>query len=210
MTNFSFLTGPFADFLESATQAEKNVFSAPRVSAFYSRLILENAVRWLYDHDSDLALPYQDNLNALMYEQSFKNIIPPGMFINLTYIRKLGNDAAHRKFNPSSEESFASLRFLYTFLRWLVSMYSENPPEIPALINESLIPHTSVPDKTQDEIQVLEETALADQKELLRSKKRLSENEEEIARLKAELEKFQSLKKENSKSFDTDSQLSES
>ncbi|HNW88511.1 MAG TPA: DEAD/DEAH box helicase family protein [Bacteroidales bacterium] len=205
MANFFFLTGPFADFLESATEAEKNAFSAPRVSAFFSRLTLENAVRWLYDHDSDLALPYQDNLNALMYEQSFKNIIPPGMFSNLTYIRKLGNDAAHRKFNPSSEESFASLRFLYTFLRWLVSMYSENPPEIPAWINESLIPHTSVPDKTQDEIRVLEETALADQQELLRSKKRLSENEEEIARLKTELEKFQSLKKENSKSFDTDS-----
>ena len=44
MTNFNFLTGPFADFLESATEAEKNAFAAPRVSAFYNRLALESAV----------------------------------------------------------------------------------------------------------------------------------------------------------------------
>ncbi|MBI5218016.1 MAG: DEAD/DEAH box helicase family protein [Bacteroidia bacterium] len=203
-SNFLFLTDSFADFLESVTEAEKNVFSAPRVSAFYSRLTLENAIRWLYNHDSDLELPYQDNLNALMYEQSFKNIIPPSMLNNLTYIRKLGNDAAHRKFNPAQEESLASLRYLYTFMRWLVRMYSENPIEIPAQLNESLIPYSPIPDKSQIDIKTLEDTALSHQQELFRSKKRIAENEEEITNLRAELEKIKLLKTQNAKSFADD------
>lgn len=197
MTNFYFLTGPFADFLEAATEAEKNAFAAPRVSAFYSRLALENAVRWLYDHDEDLELPYQDNLNALMYEQSFQNLLPPGMLNNITFIRKLGNDAAHQKFSPDGKESFAVLRYLYFFLRWMVRTYSETPPEIPVNFDESQISITTINDKSQKQVQILEEKAETHQKESQRSKKKLLESEAEIRNLKEELARISRIKEEN-------------
>ena len=52
MSNFSFLQKEWKTIYASALEAEKNVFSSPRTTCFYSRRALEQAVKWLYENDS--------------------------------------------------------------------------------------------------------------------------------------------------------------
>lgn len=204
-TNFWFLKNEWSGFFKNAREAEKNTFTAPRISAFYNRLTVESLVRWLYDHDSDLDLPYQHNLSVLMYESSFRNIIPPTMLRNLTYIRKLGNAAAHHKNSPSPEESYAAIRYLYGFTRWVVKMYSEKPPEIPLKLNEELIPKTGNGDKSLVEIQGLKKEIESKRQALERNRILIEKNELEIISLKTKLEKFRTIRENNRKvDFETD------
>jgi len=196
-SNFWFLKDQWSEFLPNAAEAEKNAFTAPRISAFYCRLTLESFVRWLYDHDQDLILPFQHNLSALLYEQSFRNIIPPGMLRNLTYIRKLGNAAAHHKNSPSTEETFASIRYLYSFSRWVVRLYSETPPEISLEFDEGLIPLTGNEDKTLSEVNELKSEVERKRKELERTRILIHDNLAEIHRLKTELAHYKNVRETN-------------
>ncbi|NOZ46349.1 MAG: DEAD/DEAH box helicase family protein [Chlorobi bacterium] len=202
-SNFDFLKNTeWQELYDSARDAEKNTFTAPRVAAFFSRLTLENMIRWLYDNDEDLVMPYQTTLNSLMYEQSFKNIIPPSMLNNLTFIRKLGNNAVHQKSKPSSDESFASLKYLYGFLRWVYRTYSEDAVDLAFTINEQIIPSEKQEDKTKDEIQVLQTKSKEQQKEIIRAKKLLEQSKEEVNRLKENFEKYSKNKEQNKESKD--------
>jgi hypothetical protein len=75
---------------QSAVEAEKSVYTAPRTCVFYTRYALERAVHWLYQHDSYLQKPYQDTLAALIHEQTFKDNLSPGLFDPIRFIHKLG------------------------------------------------------------------------------------------------------------------------
>jgi hypothetical protein len=84
MSNFQFLDNTLREVKEQAIAAEKYVRSDPRVSVFYSRLALEHAVYWLYDHDDSLPSLGQLRsynggrfltLDELMNEAAFKDLI---------------------------------------------------------------------------------------------------------------------------------------
>lgn len=72
MSNFEFLKNEWSEIYELAVDAEKNVYSSPAASCILSRKTLECAVKWLYQNDSYLTLPYDTTLNSLIHEQSFK------------------------------------------------------------------------------------------------------------------------------------------
>ena len=72
-SNFDFLREQFPELFNHASHTESMVYSAPRASCFYARFTLEQAVLWLYDHDPYLQPPYDNNLGALIHEQSFKD-----------------------------------------------------------------------------------------------------------------------------------------
>ena len=72
MSNFDFLQTEWPLVFEAAHRAEASAYSDARAACFYARRALELAVTWLYTHDKTFKLPYQDNLNPLIYEPSFR------------------------------------------------------------------------------------------------------------------------------------------
>ena len=64
-TNFDYLLekSEYVSFAEQAVEAERSIEISPATCAILSRRALELAVRFVYAHDADLTLPYQDNVN---------------------------------------------------------------------------------------------------------------------------------------------------
>jgi type I restriction enzyme R subunit len=189
MTNFKFLYPEFRELMTYPQEAEKNVISAPRTSLFYSRLTMEQAVAWMYDHDGDLELPYQSNIAALLSEPSFKMVVPPYIHNKLNYIRKTGNLAIHGQTNPSVKEAKEALRFLHIFLQWLANSYGQLPPKKQPF-DESLLKATDEKALSQEELKKLAKELEATNLELKRKDQKIKESEEEIEKLKQQLEEY--------------------
>ena len=71
-SHFVFLQREWPAEFASCEKAEAAVHSDPRTARFYARRALELSVAWAFKHDSNLKLPYQDNLSALIHEPTFK------------------------------------------------------------------------------------------------------------------------------------------
>ena len=131
MTNFGFLTSiaEFLAFAEAAANAEKALSVSPSTCALQSRAAAEAAVKWIYDNDKNLTLPYKDNLSALIYNQSFIETVNPEVQESLRYVVKLGNLAAHTGKTIAYREAVLSLRHLFEFTDFLgycyISDYTE-------------------------------------------------------------------------------------
>jgi len=77
-SNFDFLQTRFPTLFDYASHAKSLVYTAARASYFYARFTLEQGVYWLYVNDAYLQPPYDNNLSALIHEQTFKdNLNPP-------------------------------------------------------------------------------------------------------------------------------------
>ncbi len=131
MSNFGFLSSinEFSAFSEAAINAEKALSISPSTCALLSRVAAESAVKWLYDNDNNLKLPYKDNLSALIFNQSFVETVNPEVQESLRYVVKLGNLAAHSGKTIAYREAVLSLRHLFSFTEFLgycyVSSYVE-------------------------------------------------------------------------------------
>ena len=197
-SNFTFLETRFPEIFSHAQQAENIVFIAPRGSCFYARFTLEQAVYWLYDNDPYLRLPYdnpKDNsLGALIYEQTFKDNLSPGLFPKVQIIHKLGNLAAHKSNKISERDSLRLLEELFHFLYWLARFYSQDGRSLPTLqFDRTLLKHPDTEkqsDLSQTEIQQLEEK-LSQTDELRRiAEAKSQQSADELTRLKAELDQL--------------------
>ncbi|WP_219711941.1 type I restriction endonuclease, partial [Clostridioides difficile] len=93
--------------------------------ATITRRALELAVKWLYANDSDLVLPYQDNLSTLIHNNSFIELIDYDMLPLLKYIVKLGNLSVHTSANIERGEAILSLNNLHQFFRSIDYCYSD-------------------------------------------------------------------------------------
>lgn len=138
MSNFAFLKPHWEPFLRDALEAERMAIRAPISTAFYARRSLEIGIKWVFENDSKAVKPYEENLAAMLHEQSFRNLLPLGLFDHLKYIWKLGNRAAHESRKLTTQESLEALRSLHNFLAWLATAYTPGgltvPPFNPALI----------------------------------------------------------------------------
>ena len=125
-TNFDYLLDKreYSDFANAAVEAENSISISPATCAILSRRALELAVRFVYSYDSDLVLPYQDNISSLIHEESFRNIIEPRLFPMLKYTIHLGNVAVHTNNNIKRDEAVIALRDLYEFSDWIDYSYS--------------------------------------------------------------------------------------
>ena len=72
MPNFAILRTEWTEAFDSPSKAEALAYPDARTACFHARRALELMVHWLYKHDASLRLPYQDNLSALIHEQTFK------------------------------------------------------------------------------------------------------------------------------------------
>lgn len=185
-SNFDFLKQDYKEVYEAVVLAESPVFTASRTSAFYSRFAMERAVTWMFGHDSDLRLPYEQTLSALTHEPTFRNSLPPGMFERIFYIRKLGNLAVHTNSDIKDFEALTALKNLHTFLGWFYKTYTKNPQPIERF-DEALLPRGESIDKTSSQLKELEEKLSAREEELLKQENLLKQTEEELSRLRTQI-----------------------
>lgn len=181
-SNFFFIPQQWAKLAETPKIAEENVYRAPCYAASECRKSLEEWIRWLYQYDVDLELPYDTKLSSLIYSQTFKKLVAPTHFHQINLIRKLGNTAVHTKTKIKPEEALHALQLLHGFILWVIATYSEEKIILPAF-DESIVPKEKGEDKTKDELQELERA--------------YHHQQTELEKLQAELEKFKTLKEQN-------------
>jgi type I restriction enzyme, R subunit len=181
LTNFK-LPAEWQRLARTSTEAEQQVNTAPQYAAMLCRKSMEEWIRYMYEHDGDLELPYDTSLNGLMHNKSFQDLIAPSFFPQLNTIRKLGNDAVHtsKRINPT--EVLHAVKLLHGFVLWVVNIYGEERVARTAF-DESLIPAGNVVEKTKAELRKIE-TAYMDSREKLK-------------KLEAELEEIKALKTQN-------------
>jgi type I restriction enzyme R subunit len=181
MNNFSFIPSKWASIATTPQEAEKHVYNAPQYCAMLCRKSLEEWVRWMFEHDADLVLPYDTTLSSLIHDQGFKNIVAPNQFNQINLIRKSGNNAVHTNARIKPQEALHILKLLHGFIGWVAQVYNEDKITVPAF-NESLIDKEPGKDKSKEELKKLEEAYYQQQQEL----KKL---QDELAGIKAIKEK---------------------
>jgi type I restriction enzyme R subunit len=177
MSNFSFIPPQWASIAETPKEAEQHVYGAPLYAAMLCRKSLEEWVRWMYEHDSDLTLPYDKSLSSLIHEQCFKNVVAPMQFNHINLIRKLGNTAVHSSAKLKPQEALYALQLLHGFIGWVTIIYSEERPQFKPF-DEAIIPREGSKDKSKEELQKIERAFHEQQSEL----KKL---QDELAAIKA-------------------------
>jgi type I restriction enzyme R subunit len=177
MSNFSFIPSHWANISQTPQEAEQHVYGAPLYAAMLCRKSLEEWVRWMYEHDSDLTLPYDTSLSSLIHEQCFKNVVAPMQFNHINLIRKLGNAAVHTNAKIKPQEALYALQLLHGFIGWITMVYGEEKPEFKQF-DEAIIPREVSKDKSKEELQKIERAFHEQQSEL----KKL---QDELATIKA-------------------------
>ncbi|HBG1231368.1 TPA: DEAD/DEAH box helicase family protein [Clostridioides difficile] len=173
--NFDFLQKKknFNSFNTACLEAEKSILVSPSTCATITRRALELAVKWLYANDSDLVLPYQDNLSTLIHNNSFIELIDYDMLPLLKYIVKLGNLSVHTSANIERGEAILSLNNLHQFVSWIDYCYSDEYTAED--FNEDLLLHGEEKRTRPDELKNLYERLSSKDKKL---EEVIKENEE--------------------------------
>ena len=188
-SNFDFLKPDFPQIYESATRVETLALTDSRACCFYARYTLEQAVIWLYDHDPYLKLPYDNNLGALIHEQTFKDNLPPNLFPKVRIIHKMGNNAAHSNEKINEKDADYITQELFHFLYWLCRYYSPNGKNLPQLqyIPPATQEKVRSDQKTLAQLQKLEQE-LSQAQEIARiAQKAQQQTEAEYNQIKAEI-----------------------
>lgn len=126
--NFDFLKDKqtFNSFSYACIEAERAMQISPSTVAILSRRALELAVKWVYQFDNDVKIPYQDNLSSLIHDRHFVSIIDEALLPMLKYIVKLGNAAVHTNVAITRDEAVLSLHNLHQFVSWIDYCYAED------------------------------------------------------------------------------------
>lgn len=145
MSNFNFLlsTPDFAPFANVAITAEKILHIDPAASVLNCRRAMEFAVKWMYSVDSELEMPYQDNLQSLMGREEFRQIVGQDLWRRMDYIRIKGNAAAHNSGKVSQAAAMLCLENLHIFLDFVAYCYAEDYTE--SKFDPALVPRETAP-----------------------------------------------------------------
>ena len=145
MSNFSFLTrdAQFASFAEVACSVEKLYHTELGSCVLNCRRAMEFAVKWMYSVDRDLSLPYQDNLNSLMGDESFRDIVGTDIWRRMDLIRRTANNAAHSGKKVTPEMAELCIRNLFVFLDFVACCYGDDYVE--PTFDESFLKETAAP-----------------------------------------------------------------
>ncbi len=132
-TNFDFLLEDpqFEPFAEASVSAERVLPISPALCATACRTALEFAVKWVYSVDASLAEPYEEKLVTLISTDDIKELLPLGMIAKLDYIRRVGNNAAHKPKGTSRDQAILALQNLHSFLDFVAYCYGADYTEIP-------------------------------------------------------------------------------
>jgi type I restriction enzyme R subunit len=128
-SNFTFLSLEWPTLFESAQKIERLAMPDPRAACFYARRVLELAVLWLYEHDAAFKKAYDENLNALLHEESFRANVPTQVFHKVQAIRKQGNIAVHQHRPVNQYEALQIAKETWHVLYWLARTYTRRDPK---------------------------------------------------------------------------------
>ena len=144
MTNFGFLRdkSEYTLFSAAAMEAERVYESSPAMCAVGCRKALELAVKWVYAADNTIHMPYRDNLQSLVHEETFRYAVDYQTWGKTQYIIKLGNMAVHTEKNIAKGDALMSLKGLFEFIQWIDYCYGEDYQE--RNFDEALIPKDKV------------------------------------------------------------------
>lgn len=178
MANFDFLSNviEYKVFADAAIEAERVFHSSPAMCAVGCRKALELAVKWVYAADTNMIMPFKDNLQSLLHAKSFKEELPEDLWRELQPIVKTGNLAVHSDSRILPRTAIISLNSLFNFIEWIDYCYGYNYEE--RSFDEKLIPTAVLP---------LDEKKIKEQESLL------AENAKEIEQLYQEIEKLSKL-----------------
>ena len=158
MSHFGFLAAEWPEIFEPAAKAEAWAVPDPRNACFYARRALELTVHWVYKHDANLTLPYQDHLSALIHEPDFRKVAGTAIFAKARVIKDLGNLAVHSTKPVRAFDAIMATKELFHVLYWLARTYARGAKPPDALrFDQTLLPKTApVPPQTQNQLQQLE------------------------------------------------------
>ncbi len=131
ITNFDYLKkdSKFSRFADVAISAEKIILMDPEASIINSRRAMEFAIKWMYSVDSELEMPYQDNLQSLMNTEEYRDIVGQDLWKRMDYIRRCGNNVAHSNRKLGRDEAMLCLENLFIYLDFVAYCYSEQYEE---------------------------------------------------------------------------------
>lgn len=131
MTNFDYLKKEpqFDSFSDVAIAAEKIIHIDTDASIVNCRRAMEFAIKWMYSVDKSLERPYQDTLVSLMSTEEFREIVDADLWKRLDFIRRMGNNAAHKGKKTSWEQASLCLQNLYIFLDFVAYCYADDYTE---------------------------------------------------------------------------------
>lgn len=127
MTNFEwFMKVPeLAPFARVALTAEENYNRDVNTCLFNCRRAMELGVKWMYQIDTYLEIPYGANLNDLLHEPTFCEIVDGELRARLNLVRRLGNTAAHEEDKLKPFDARVGLENLYEFFNYLGCCYCD-------------------------------------------------------------------------------------
>jgi len=186
-TNFDYLKNEprFSAFADIAISAEKIILMDSEASIMNSRRAMEYAIKWMYSVDSDLEMPYQDNLQSLMNAEEYRQIVGQDLWRRMDYIRRCGNTVAHGGRKLGRDEAILCLENLSIYLDFIAYCYSDNYEE--HQFDKGLI------EKRIEDIKKSKEKAAAKNEELRQEQQRIAKQEVDLKKL---IEENASLKKE--------------
>ena len=131
ITNFDYLKteSKFSSFADVAISAEKIILMDPEASIINSRRAMEFAIKWMYSVDSELEMPYQDNLQSLMNAEEYRQIVGLDLWKRMDYIRRSGNNVAHGSKKLGIDEAMLCLENLFIYLDYIAYCYSDQYEE---------------------------------------------------------------------------------
>lgn len=131
ITNFDYLKteSKFSSFADVAISAEKIILMDPEASIINSRRAMEFAIKWMYSVDSELEMPYQDNLQSLMNAEEYRQIVGTDLWKRMDYIRRSGNNVAHGSKKLGIDEAMLCLENLFIYLDYIAYCYSDQYEE---------------------------------------------------------------------------------
>lgn len=138
ISNFHFLKNNNPFLYEHAAKCETNGITDPRVACMYARFTLEAVLKWMYENDEELNQPWENSLNAMLKEKSFRESTPPPILKKCELIRKNGNMAVHEQRKISTNTSLFIVESLFHVLYWFHRSYYD--VDFEAEFNSALIP----------------------------------------------------------------------
>jgi type I restriction enzyme R subunit len=191
MSNFTFLQTEWPELHDSASKVESLAFTDARSCCFYARRTLELAIHWLYDNDTELKRPYDDNLSALVYEPTFRDNLTKDLFLKVKTIKDIGNLAVHSRKPITERDALHATKELFHFLYWLARMYTQHSPVQYQHIewDEQKLPARQVPvsAKTLDQLRAAEEQLRERDRAIAEHAKTLADTDTQIARLREQI-----------------------
>lgn len=125
MGNFSFLlkNDEYESFSKPCIEAENMIATSTVATAFMARRALEQAVHWIYSHDSYLEAPYCATLSSLVWDDDFRDIVDSELHKQIVLLIRWGNHAAHGG-EIKEREAILALHHLYQFVNFIDYCYS--------------------------------------------------------------------------------------